>query len=228
MKIGAITIGQSPRVDVTADIKDIFGNDVEILEAGALDGLSREEIEKFAPEDGDYVLVSRLKDGSFVTFAERFILPRLQEAIDKMEDAGCRFIMFFCTGNFPDTLASKKIPLIYPCTILERIVPLMTKQSQIICVTPSELQLAQSEEKWKNHVSRVTSVAANPYDSWEQLEKAAEKVKNMDGDLIVLDCIGYSQKMKDMFTQKTGKMVILPRTLLARVCSEATDVKGGQ
>ena len=42
--------------------------------------------------------------------------------------------------------------------------------------------------------------------------------------LIVLDCIGYTQEMKKMFAEKTGKKVVLPRTLLARVVSELTDI----
>ena len=54
----------------------------------------------------------------------------------------------------------------------------------------------------------------------EELEKAAEEIKNSEADLIVLDCIGYTQEMKKMFAEKTGKKVVLPRTLLARVVSE--------
>ncbi len=68
VKIGAITVGQAPRTDVTADILPLLG-DCQLLERGGLDGLSRQEIAAFAPEPGDYVLVSRLADGSSVTFA---------------------------------------------------------------------------------------------------------------------------------------------------------------
>ena len=85
MKIGAITIGQAPRTDVTADIMDIFEGQVELKQAGGLDGLTKEEIAKFTPEEGDYVLVSRLTDGSSVTFAERYILPRLQQDVYKRQ-----------------------------------------------------------------------------------------------------------------------------------------------
>ena len=225
MKVGAITIGQAPRTDVTADIMDIFGGKVELIQAGGLDGLTKEEIAGFAPEEGDYVLVSRLTDGSSVTFAEKHILPRLQEAIHHMEKEGCRLIMFFCTGSFPEDLTAEKIPLIYPCDILNRTVPLLTKKSSIVCITPSPLQLSQTEAKWKNYVKEVTSVAASPYGPREELEKAAEQVRDMDADLIVMDCIGYTQEMKEMFAQKTGKLVVLPRTLLARVISELTDVE---
>ncbi|MCI6004842.1 MAG: AroM family protein [Blautia sp.] len=224
MKIGAVTIGQAPRVDVTADILRIFDDSLELVQAGGLDGLTREEIAEFAPGKDDYVLVSRLQDGSSVTFAERYILPRLQDAITKMEEEGCSLIMMFCTGSFPETLSTKKIPMIYPCELLNRLVPLMTKKSSIICMTPSPLQTEQCENKWRNYVKEVKAIAASPYGEWEALEQAAEEVKNMDADLIVLDCIGYTQKMKEMFAEKTGKKVVLPRTLLARVVSELTDI----
>ena len=154
MKIGAVTIGQSPRVDVTKDIMGIFGSSVELIQAGGLDGLTKEEIKAFAPEKDDYVLVSRLTDGSSVTFAERFILPRLQAAIKKMEEEGCALVMMFCTGNFPESLSTEKIPLIYPCDILDRVVPLLTKSSHIICLTPSPLQEEQCAAKWKNYVQK--------------------------------------------------------------------------
>ena len=223
MKIGAITIGQAPRVDVTGDIMDIFQSKAELLQGGGLDGLTREEIESFKPEEGDYVLVSRLTDGSSVTFAERHILPRLQQRIHDLEAQGVKFIMFFCTGDFPDNFQSK-VPLIFPCKILNHIVPLLTKTSNIITVTPSPLQVTQCEKKWNQYVNQVTSIPASPYGDWTSLEAAAYKIKNMDGDLVVLDCIGYTQEMKEMFAKITGKMIVLSRTILARVVSELTDI----
>lgn len=223
MKVGAITIGQAPRVDVTSDIMEIFNGKVELLQGGGLDGLTRTEIEKFKPEEGDYVLVSRLTDGSSVTFAERHILPRLQQRIYDLEEQGVKFIMFFCTGDFPDTFKSS-VPLIFPCKILNHIVPLLTKTSNIITVTPSPLQVAQCEKKWRNYVIQVTSVPASPYGDQETLKAAAYKIRDMDGDLVILDCIGYTQEMKEMFSAITGKMIVLSRTILARVVSELTDV----
>ena len=136
MKIGAITIGQAPRVDVTADIMDIFGGNIELFQRGGLDGLTREEIETFKPEEGDYVLVSRLTDGSSVTFAERYILGNLQKGIDALEAEGVRLIMVFCTGEFPESLTSN-VPMVFPNDLLHKIVPMLTKTRHIIAMTPS-------------------------------------------------------------------------------------------
>ena len=146
MKIGAITIGQAPRVDVTCDIMDIFGENVELLQRGGLDGLTVEQISKFTPEEGDYVLVSRLTDGTSVTFAERYIVPRLKEAVEELEAEGVKLIMVFCTGEFPAEITSKRVPMVYPVELLHKIVPLLS--SNIITMTPSALQIEQNEKKW--------------------------------------------------------------------------------
>lgn len=223
MKVGAVTIGQAPRNDVTCDLIPIFGDKVELVQRGALDGHTLDEIRQFAPAEGDYVLVSRLLDGTSVTFAEKYILPRLQQAIDELEANEVELIIFFCTGSFPDSIRSS-VPLLYPRDILHRMVPLLTKTSDMIAITPSPLQVRQTEEKWCGYVKHCSALAASPYGSWTDLQAAAQKVKEMPGDLVVLDCIGYDQKMKNMFAQESGKHIVLPRTLLARVVSELADI----
>ena len=103
-------------------------------------------------------------------------------------------------------------------------VPLLSKTSHIITVTPSPLQVEQCQEKWGQFVEKVTTIPASPYGSMGDLEAAARKVRDLDGDLVVLDCIGFTQEMKELFARDSGKLVVLPRTLLARVVSELTDV----
>ena len=88
-------VGAAPRTDVTKDILPLLGEEVELIQAGGLDGLTREEIQAFAPGPDDYVLISRLQDGSSVIFAERFILPRLQNCIDKLEEQGVEIVSLY-------------------------------------------------------------------------------------------------------------------------------------
>ena len=63
IRVGIVTIGQAPREDVVPDMAELMGPGAEILEGGALDGLTREEIERLAPEGDHEVLVTRLTDG---------------------------------------------------------------------------------------------------------------------------------------------------------------------
>lgn len=219
IKVGAITIGQSPRDDVTKDLFPLLGDEIELVQAGGLDGLSREEIETFTPVEGDYVLISRLRDGSSVIFAERYILPRLQNCIDTLEAQGVQAILFLCTGDFPAVFHAK-VPLIFPCKVLNGLVPALASREKIAVITPTPQQLEQSQNKWKQYVREITAFAASPYAEQEELDEAARKVAEMDVDLAVMDCIGYSAEMKQRFCELSGKPVILSRTLAVRALME--------
>lgn len=223
MKIGAVTIGQSPRTDVTPDILPIFGDEVELLEAGALDGLSKDEIQQMKPGEGDYVLVSRLQDGSSVQFGESFILERLQMCIHKLEAQGVQVILFFCGGTFPDVFRST-VPLIYPSKILNGVAKALSPHSSIILFTPSEDQIQQAYDQWGSVVATLYPFGVNPYDDIQKIAETAEKVKDIEADLIVMDCIGYTEAAKKMVQKITGKHVILCRTTLARVVCEMLDI----
>jgi len=218
-KLGAITIGQSPRDDVIPEMIEFLGDDIEVLQAGALDGLTLEEIEKFTPEKGDYVLVSKLRDGSSVKFAEIHILPRLQECIDKLENEGADIILFICTGVFPDIFEST-VPILYPQKIIHGVVPNLLDKGKLAIITPDKDQEKQSEDKWKEVVSQVEVVSASPYTEEDELSEAIDILKDSHANIIVMDCMGYTCEMKKRVSKETGKMVVLSRTIVARVVGE--------
>ncbi|AOT71966.1 AroM family protein [Geosporobacter ferrireducens] len=218
-KLGAITIGQSPRVDVIPEMAAFLGNNVEVIEAGALDGLTYEEILEFKPEEDDYVLVSKLKDGRSVKFAEKYILPRLQECIDRLEREGADVILFICTGVFPDIFRSQK-PILYPQKILHGITPQLVYKGKLAVITPDKDQVRQSHEKWSQTGAEVIVVPASPYTKEDELSGAILELRDKDIDIIAMDCIGYNQSMKKRVSEGTGKPVVLARTIVARVLGE--------
>lgn len=220
IKIGAITIGQSPRTDVTHDILPILGSEIQLLEAGALDGLTLQQIAAFAPYPGDYVLVSKMADGKEVRFAKKHVLGLLQNCIDKLQDQGVSVIVFLCTGDFPDIFVAK-VPLIFPNKILHALVPAISKSSRIATITPSPEQVEQSQQKWSKYVNEVVAIPASPYqNALIEIEQAATILQDLDIDLVVMDCIGYSEEMKQLLRARTGKNILLSRTILARIIKE--------
>ena len=89
IKIGAVTIGQAPRTDITDDIRPMLASNIELVEYGALDPYSYEEAsEKFAPKKGESVLVSRMRDGRQVTMSEAAVIPLVQDCIHRAEEDG--------------------------------------------------------------------------------------------------------------------------------------------
>ncbi|MCI8303885.1 MAG: AroM family protein [Lawsonibacter sp.] len=217
-KLGLITIGQSPRTDITPDLEPILGPDVQLCQAGALDGITPQEAAALAPEEGDSVLISKLRDGSTVLLGEQRILPRLQQCIYSLEEQEAELILFLCTGSFPPF--QSHVPLIYPCVVLNGAVPALTGRSRIAVVAPKEEQRAQCMEKWQNFVQSVQVVCASPYGPPEELDQAAREASALDADLIVMDCMGYTTAMKERVRQLSGKPVVLSRTLAARAVAE--------
>lgn len=219
-KIGLLTIGQSPRTDFTEDIKDILGDKAEITESGALDGLCREEIEKLSPGETSSVLVSRLKDGGFARLDEEKLLPLLEKRINELEERGVGLIVLLCTGKFPEL--KSKVPLIYPQRLLHRLVPIFCGHECIAVVNPDEKQCEQSAEKWGEDFKTTDTFFCNPYSykGVDDIINISEELKRSPSANIILDCMGYTRKMKEDFERLTGKNVILPRILVAEVVSE--------
>lgn len=217
-KIGFITVGQSPRKDVVPEMALHFGNHIEILEAGALDGLTLSEIEAFKPEEGDLVLASTLRDGTAVVFAEKYIENRLQDCIYKLEEEGASVIVFICTGDFPWEFQST-VPLIFPSEVLRAAATPFVFQKGLTVLTPDEKQLAYAENKWK-HIKNLKNIAANPYKGMEGIINAGKQIEEGSCDLIVLDCIGYNLEMQNILKEMTNIPVMTARSVLARLLGE--------
>lgn len=217
-KLGLVTIGQTPREDIVGDLIPIFGPEVELLQAGALDPYTREDIEGFLPNENELLLITRLRDGSSVFFPERYILPGLQECIHRLERQGAEMILFLCTEAFPEFESS--VPLIFPCDILNGAVPALCPRSRAAVLVPKEEQIPQAYRKWKGMIQHLEAMAASPFGAPEELEAAARACADLDVDLIVLDCIGYTSAMKEKVHELSGKPVVLSRTLAARLVME--------
>jgi len=214
MKVGLITIGQSPRTDVVAEIRKYL-EDAEIIECGALDGMSLEEIKELSPDPGEYILVTRIRSGTQVMLGREKLKEKVQGCIDKVSESA-DIIVFMCTGEFPG-LRSTKI-IIDPSALLGHVVKALNIQ-KLGVIIPSHDQRSEVRNKWIDIVNTVLVEAASPYaDNYNELMKAASRLK--DCDLIVLDCMGYRLKAKKIVEEITGKPVILARTLVGRIIGE--------
>ncbi|MFA4646683.1 AroM family protein [Pyrococcus kukulkanii] len=218
MRVGFVTIGQSPRVDVVPEIKPYLGAGVEIIECGALDDLTLEEIKKLAPKEGDYVLVTRLRDGTQVRLSREKIIKRLQECIKKLEER-VDVIGVLCTGEFPE-LTSRKL-LVEPSLLLLKTVEALNV-SNLGVIVPDPDQVEITKRKWEGVAKSIKVRSVSPYVGKEdEFIRAAQELKECD--LIVMDCIGYKLSFKEIVKEITKKPVVLPRTLMARVIGELLE-----
>lgn len=219
VKIGALTIGQSPRTDVAGEFLQAVGQEVELLQCGALDGLSREEIGRMAPQEGDYILVTRLRDGTEVKIAERYIKLRMQECAQILRQAGATILVLFCTGEFPEL--EGQVLLLKPDVIMEHVVGGILPRGKLGAILPSADQIPLLGKKWEKTGLQIELTAASPYSGKEEdFRRAALYLKSKGVDLIVLDCIGFTVAIKRIVRETAQCPVILPRTLLGRIMGE--------
>jgi protein AroM len=215
--LGAVTIGQSPRSDVLADLRPVIGQDVHVVEAGALDGLAPDEVAALAPQPGEAVLVTRLRDGSSVRVAHRHILPLLArrvESLARQVDA----VLLLCTGSFPPFQVP--CPVLYPDRLLRNFVRALAPDLHLGVLTPDDAQVEEQKSRWSEGGRRVTVRAASPYGEPGRLLEAARDLAWQGADLVILDSLGYSVATKRLVRELAGVPVILPRTVLARAAAE--------
>jgi protein AroM len=217
-KIGAITIGQSPRVDVVPEMTEVLGPSVEVVEGGALDGLSAAEVAALAPRDGDYVLVTRMRDGSSVKLAEHQILPRMQDQVDRLVGEGVEAVALLCTGEFP-AFRSPRL-MLEPQRLLHHFVAGVAGGRRLGVVVPIPEQIGQGTRRWEGVTDAVRVEAGSPYADIAELERAVGALREWRPDLVVLDCMGFDGAMKARAAAIAGVPVILPRTVLARTLAE--------
>ena len=110
-RIGLITIGQSPRDDLVSEIRTFIPKSVSIVQAGALDQLSLEEITSHFPVVPEKTLVTQLTDGSEVRVDRDFVHTRLQQMVHSLERE-VDLIGILCSGHFSGLVC--EVPLLLP------------------------------------------------------------------------------------------------------------------
>lgn len=215
-----ITIGQSPRTDM-AEMIQWLGSGVDVLEAGALNGLTADEIAAMAPGPGDYPLVTRLRDGSSVTIAKRHILDQMQSAITASEAAGADVVLVVCTSEFPRF--DHRRPLLLANQILLHGVMAIAAGSRVVVLCPVAEQLDLTRTKWHQLTPDLAVIVASPYGDPAELIAAAREIKRWGPEFVVLDCMGYTQAMKEAVAEATGAPVLLARSVVSRLTAEILE-----
>jgi protein AroM len=209
LTLGFLTIGQSPRTDVTSDLPESLRS-LKIVETGALDDLTTEQIQSLKPDKGETVYVSRLRNGSEVTLARERLLPLLIEKIEFLQHQSVEAIVLLCSGRLQ--LQATRI-IISPGAILEHAVQsILEGRGRLGVLVPEAAQVRDAETAWSTFAEDVKALSFSPYEgSIDSLHLCAEAFD--DRDLIVLDCIGYSREHRRIIRTLSGKPATSARTI---------------
>lgn len=218
-----VTIGQAPRVDVVPDMATLLGG-ATIIERGALDGLTRREMEPLAPTGDDEILVTRLADGGSVFVGKRHVTPLVQQRIDEVEREGAALTVLLCTGAFKGLSAQR--PLVEPEKILLGTLRAVSFTGRLGVLTPSSRHVPQTEARWRSHGYDPVVVPFSPYGAGHDdsaLTNAADIADALaagGAGLVVLDCIGFNGKTRAEIQARLGIPILVANLLVARIVAE--------
>lgn len=211
LKAAFVTIGQSPRPDITPGLLARIDGALDVTEIGALDGLGDAQIAAMAPAAGEETLVTRLRDGREVVIGKRKTQARLQALFDRIDAEGrLEAIVLLCTGYFPG-LHSRTL-LVEAQRIVDHLTHALTEGSgKVGLMVPNRVQIAEFHEVAPPGVA-ITGTWSSPYAD-QRFAQAAAEVRHCD--LTVMHCMGYDDSHRAIVRDVTGKPVLLAQRMLA-------------
>ena len=217
-RIGVVVIGQSPRPLVAAEITRVLSPGMTIDLRGALDGMSRAEIDTIKPTDGADTLFTLLPSNEGVVISKREVERRAGVQFARLKEEGIGVAMLACTGKFqnlaPDGL------VILPSAVLHRMVEAVLPKGRLGVFSPLPEQTALIHKKWQRDGVDVVGVTLRPGSDDAAVDEAAQTMAELEPDLVVMDCMSYTSANKARLRQSYAGPVILAIAAAARVLEE--------
>lgn len=213
-RIGIIPLGQSPRPDFAAPIAQVVGARAEIVQCGALEGLTHDEIMSLDRQPGDYPMHTNLPpDGRLVTFPRRHVLARIPGVLKLFESQGVGIATICCTEPWPD-YEFAGVLLQLRRLVDDTVAPLNVKGKGLVLFHPMDPPEGVAN-RWKN-AADLTFRPLFPSPTDEELNALAE----LAPDFVVLDCVTYSPLLKERIRKRLTCPVVLPLAVLSNAIEE--------
>jgi protein AroM len=221
VKLGLVTIGQSPRDDVVASMFGEVGAGM-VIEAGALDALDEAEIARLAPAAEEHPLVTRLRDGRETVVSKERVIPLLDVAVRNVERAGATIVCVLCTGEFPP-LGSRAL-VIYPDRVLGKLIDAILPDGALGVLMPHAGQRETMLAKWSTPRRAVVTGVASPYTAAGDIARETRRLEDAGAQLVVLDCMGFNRAMLADARRATTPPVVLANGLVGATLAELTGL----
>jgi protein AroM len=216
--MGVVVIGQSPRPSMQAEIAAVLSPGLSIELRGALDGMSRAEIDAIPPVDGADALFTLLPNGDNVRISKKAVEGRANAQLAQFKQDGIDVAMLACTGKFPN-LAPEGL-VILPSAVLHKMVEAVLPRGRLGVFSPLAEQTALIAKKWQRDGVEVVGLTLQPGSDDVTVDAAARAMADKQPDLVVLDCMSYTSANKARVRQHFPGPVILSIAAAARVVEE--------
>src|SRR5215831_14063389 len=192
--LGVVVIGQAPRPEIEAELREVLGAALPIELVGALDGLTRAEIDRLTPRDSDDTLFTKLPSGDGVVISKAAVARHAQVQLDRFAARGVDVTLMCCTGAFPGLTA--RGPVVLPSAVLTSLAAALLPGGRLGVFTPLPEQADQVRHKWVDQPWQIVVEPLLPIHGPAELDEAAARMAAHRPDLVILDCMSYTGAMK--------------------------------
>ncbi|EBG3135993.1 AroM family protein [Salmonella enterica subsp. enterica] len=218
--LAILTIGVVPMSEVLPLLTEYI-DEQHITHHSLLGKMSREDImADYAVEPGDDPLLTLLNDNQIAHVSRQKVERDLQSVVEVLDNQGYDVIILMSTAAIKSMAARNSI-LLEPLRIIPPLVASIVDGHQVGVIVPVAELLAAQEKKWQVlQMPPVYSLANPVHGSEQQLIDAGQALLDQGADVIMLDCLGFHQRHRDILQQALDVPVLLSNVLIARLASE--------
>lgn len=218
--LAILTIGVVPMSEVLPLLTEYI-DEQHITHHSLLGKMSREDVmADYAVEPGDDPLLTLLNDNQIAHVSRQKVERDLQSVVEVLDNRGYDVIILMSTAAIKSMAARNSI-LLEPLRIIPPLVASIVDGHQVGVIVPVAELLAAQEKKWQVlQMPPVYSLANPVHGSEQQLIDAGQALLDQGADVIMLDCLGFHQRHRDILQQALDVPVLLSNVLIARLASE--------
>ncbi|EDE8075870.1 AroM family protein [Salmonella enterica subsp. enterica serovar 1,4,[5],12:i:-] len=218
--LAILTIGVVPMSEVLPLLTEYI-DEQHITHHSLLGKMSREDVmADYAVEPGDDPLLTLLNDNQIAHVSRQKVERDLQSVVEVLDNQGYDVIILMSTAAIKNMAARNSI-LLEPLRIIPPLVASIVDGHQVGVIVPVAELLAAQEKKWQVlQMPPVYSLANPVHGSEQQLIDAGQALLDQGADVIMLDCLGFHQRHRDILQQALDVPVLLSNVLIARLASE--------
>ena len=214
-KICIIEMGNSPRTDITNDLKvSLNNNGIKFSEVGILDGLSDMELYNVLTTNPDKKsIITKNKQNITCYIKKEKAETLIKNLINKLDHNEYNKIVIACDEEYTSILGIAN-NIILPIDLIKaylQINPLKMKNS---IVFPTKSQAELEKDQWEILLSNPEFLVCDPF-SVQSFSVTTELLMKSKPSRVILNCFGFTLEQKHKLEAELNVPVILPRELVA-------------
>lgn len=218
--LAILTIGIVPMSEVLPLLTEYI-DEQHITHHSLLGKMSREAVmADYAIDPGEEPLLTLLNDNQLAHVSRQKVERDLQSVIEMLDNQGYDVILLMSTASIKSMTARNSI-LLEPQRIIPPLVASIVDGHQVGVIVPVEELMAVQAAKWQVLPQPPVYSLANPvHGTTQQLIDAGKDLLEQGADVIMLDCLGFNQRHRDVLQKSLDVPVLLSNVLIARLASE--------